>query len=310
MLEDHMSYEFYNVPRDQAQFERLMTTFELDNPIERVVYSKERRINIVFQFAEFLWYMSGSNDLDYISYYAKNMRKYSSDGKTLTGTAYGKKIFRDLPNGRSQIDTVVEMLRKTPDTKRAVIQIYDSDEIADFNNIDVSCTLALQFLLRNGALNCVAFMRANDMFVGMSSDVFSFTMLQEYMARQLNVPVGKYYHVVGSSHIYECNFLKAKEVLATKKPFSTYNLSFPKMPSKNLEDDLQIVLNIEHQLRHNNISLDEDKISQMSINEYWKDVLRLLELKREHEYETSINSKILSALHVTLQYLYSNRFGE
>lgn len=52
-----------------------------------------RKTNIVFNFAEALWYLSGKNDLDFIEYYASNMRKYSMDGKCLTGTAYGKKYF-------------------------------------------------------------------------------------------------------------------------------------------------------------------------------------------------------------------------
>ncbi len=31
-----------------------------------------KKTNIVFNFAEVLWYLSGSNDLDFISYYNKN----------------------------------------------------------------------------------------------------------------------------------------------------------------------------------------------------------------------------------------------
>ena len=310
VLESHLSYDFYNKPRDQAQYERMMTSFELDNPVERVVYSKERKINIIFQFAEFLWYLSGSNSLDFIEYYAPSMRKYSADGKTLPGTAYGSKLYRNLSNNKSQLETIIELLDKYPETKRAVLQIYDADEISIKDNIDVSCTLCLQYLIRNSKLNCIAFMRANDVYVGMSSDVFSFTMLQEYIARRLHIEVGTYYHVVGSSHIYEANFAKAKKVVSAKKGFNSYGLQFPKMPSKDLQASLLTVLDYEKQLRQNEISLTNPDIDNLYLDNYWKDIIRLFELKREKTYERTIDSQIVDSLSKTINYLYLNRFGE
>ena len=310
LLESHLSYDFYNKPRDQAQYERLMTNFELDNPIERVVYSQERKINLTFQFAEFLWYMSGSASLAFIGYYASNMRKYSADGLTLQGTAYGSKLCKCLSNGKTQLETVVELLKTSPDTKRAVIQIFDAEELSDTENIDVSCTLCLQFLIRNGRLNCIAFMRANDMYVGMSSDVFSFTMIQEYIARRLNIEVGTYFHVVGSSHIYEVNFEKAKNVVASGKAFETYGLSFPPMPVSDLETSLQTVLYYEKALRLNDIQLSNEAISKLSLDSYWKDVIRLFELKREQTYDTGVDMDIVDGLNETFRYLYLNKFGD
>ena len=39
-----------------------------------------RRLNIVFNFAAALWYVSGRDNLDFIAYYAPSMRRYSADG--------------------------------------------------------------------------------------------------------------------------------------------------------------------------------------------------------------------------------------
>lgn len=309
LLEKHMSFDFYNKPRDQAQYERIMTSFELDNPIERVVYSEERKINLTFQFAEFFWYISGDDSLSFIGYYAPNMRKYSADQKTLKGTAYGSRFYKRLSNGRTQIETVIELLNKQPETKRAVLQIYEAEELSDQNNIDVACTLSLQFLIRNGKLNCIAFMRANDMFVGMSSDVFSFTMIQEYIARRLGVEIGTYYHVVGSSHIYEVNFAKAKQVVSNKKSFESYGYKFPEMPENNLISNINVVLKYEKQLRLNEITLTDSQIKDLQIEEYWKDIIRLFELKREKEYERNIELDIINSLDETFKYLYLNKFG-
>ena len=84
--------DFINQPRGFKSKECLGCSFTIQNPIDRVCYLSSRKTNIIFNFAEALWYLSGSNSLEFIGYYAKNMKKYSSDGKILTGTAYGPKI--------------------------------------------------------------------------------------------------------------------------------------------------------------------------------------------------------------------------
>ncbi len=309
LLEEHLSYDYYNVPRNQAQYEKIMTSFELSNPIERVVYSKERKVNIIFQIAEFLWYLSGDNSLDFISYYSSNMRKYSMDGKTLTGTAYGIKLMNKI-NGKSELEKVIELLKDFPDTKRAVLQIYHTSELFVDDNIDVSCTLDLQFLLRNNKLNLISYMRANDMYIGMVSDVFSFTMLQEFVANVLCVDVGNYYHIVGSSHIYELNFESAKKVVQSKKSYSSYELNYPQMPKENPTSSFATLLELEKKLRKNEIKLSEKSIQLITLDKYYLDIIRLLELKREIHYKEKISYDIVVALNPTLKYLFMNRYGD
>ena len=125
--------------------------FRLARADQRVPLVPARRLNIVFNFAEALWYLAGRDDLDFIAFYAPSIRKYSADGHRLTGTAYGRSLC-GAPDGRpDQWPTVVETLREDPDSKRAVIQIFRGEELQVADNPDVSCTLGLQFLLRDGA---------------------------------------------------------------------------------------------------------------------------------------------------------------
>ncbi|CAM5718067.1 Thymidylate synthase [Streptomyces antimycoticus] len=168
----------------------------------------------MFNFAEALWYLSGRDDLAFPAHYAPSLTRYSVDGRHLTGTAYGPRIFRHGPGALDQWAAVTETIRKDPDTKRAIIQIFEPRELLVPANPDVACTLALQFLLREGRLHAVAYMRANDAYRGMVSDVFSFTFLQEAMARQLRVPVGTYTHVAGSLHLYRPDVQAAARLVA------------------------------------------------------------------------------------------------
>jgi thymidylate synthase len=208
------SPQFHNSPRGFPSRERVGVQYTVVDPRQRVPFTPVRRVNIVFNFAEALWYLAGRDDLEFIAYYAPSMRRYSMDGRTLTGTAYGRKIF-GAEDGRSQWNSIISQIREDPDTKRAVTQIFSGTELQVNDNIDVSCTLGLQFLLRESELHMVSYMRANDAYRGMVSDVFSFTFLQEFLAAEMNVSLGRYIHTVGSLHIYLHDDPRIREVLSS-----------------------------------------------------------------------------------------------
>ncbi len=93
----------------------------------------------MFCHAEALWYVSGRDDLAMIAHYAPRLRALSADGARLTGTAYGPRLFRPGPDGASQFDRVIALLRADPDTKRAVMVVMGPGELADPANPDVAC---------------------------------------------------------------------------------------------------------------------------------------------------------------------------
>src|ERR1035441_9224502 len=95
-----------------------------------------------------------------------------------------------------------------------VLELIASFEI-DTARPDVSCTLALQFFLRDGHLHTTTYMRGNDAVIGLLSDVFSFTVMQEFTALQLGVQLGSYGHHVGSMHINEADAGRAAAIVGT-----------------------------------------------------------------------------------------------
>lgn len=52
-------------------------------------------------------------------------------------------------------------------------------------------------------------MRSNDAWLGLPHDIFTFTMLQELVARSLSIELGEYKHAVGSLHLYDKDHEKA-----------------------------------------------------------------------------------------------------
>lgn len=302
-------YLFINSPRGFVQKERVFTSFTLLNPIERVCYTQERKPNIIFMFAEVLWYLKGDNSLDFISYYSPSMKKYSMDGETLSGSAYGPKIF-NWQNSINQWESVYKELLYDSESKRAVIHIRNPDEMLITNNTDATCTLTFQFLNREGRLLMVTSMRANDMYKGALSDIFSFTFLQELMSNQLNLKIGPYHHQVASSHIYEPDYNQINNVIEHSKPRAEYKYNFPKMPLGNNWDCIRTIILLEERLRKNILKLSTRDIEITDLPDYWKQVLNLFEIKRQVYYERAISQESYTYLFPIYKYFIANQYDQ
>ncbi|MFD8779209.1 thymidylate synthase [Streptomyces sp. NPDC059916] len=100
---------------------------------------------------------------------------------------------------------MLELLRTESDSKRGYLPVFSAAELAVADNPDMACLAGLHLFVRNGRLHMVCHMRANDLDCGLLSDVFSFTMIQEYAAIQLGLELGHYTHTIGSAHVNECN---------------------------------------------------------------------------------------------------------
>jgi thymidylate synthase len=286
--------EFSNAPRGFHSREVLGVTYRLTNPRERVIRTPSRRTNIVFNFAEALWYLSGSNSLDLVRFYAPSMSKYSADGRTLRGTAYGPRIFNFGGAGVNQWESVIKTLRADPDSKRAFIQIFAPEELLTTDNIDVACTVGLQYVIRQGRLHALSFMRANDAYRGTASDVFSFTFLQELLAHQLDLELGSYTHVVGSYHLYQADDALADRVLAEASPVDFE--PFPVMPSGDNWDAIHQVVDLEQAMRTARLSLGPREIEQLGLPHYWAQIVALFSLHARQKLDQVVDPDLMGFL--------------
>jgi hypothetical protein len=107
-------HQYETATRGNTAHEILNVTFTVRDPLARSPYLAARKANIVFNHAEALWYLSGRDDLAMIAHYAPRLRGFSADGRRLTGTAYGPRLFGPAPDGSSQLDRVIALLRADP----------------------------------------------------------------------------------------------------------------------------------------------------------------------------------------------------
>ena len=211
---------------------------KVKNPRSRILNNKLRKVSIPFAIGEWLWHMEGRDDLRMIQYYAPSYDKYSDDGKTLNG-AYGPRIKKSLLK-------IVEILKKDPDSRRAVVPIYGKED-AGLDSKDIPCTIGFQFLIRNNKLDMIVNMRSNDIFLGFPYDTFNFTMWQEYVACKLNIEIGTYTHIANSLHFYEKDREKiVKASLAEEVEENEMDV----MPINDIERQLLILYDIEEKIRN------------------------------------------------------------
>jgi thymidylate synthase len=240
---------------------------KLTNPRARLSRSVVK--GTVFScLGEFLWYLSKGKALDFISYYIPAYLKESEDMKSVFG-GYGPRLF-DMHGVDNQIENVLGALKHSPSSRRAVIQIFDSGDIAQ-RRLEVPCTCTLQFLIRRGRLEMFSTMRSNDAFKGLPHDVFAFTMLQEIFARSLDVEVGSYKHAVGSLHLYEDEFQKAEQYLDEGWQAS---VPMPAMPPGDPWKAIQNLLRLEKRVRLGRGLSDVEA----ELPGYWQDFGRLLQI--------------------------------
>lgn len=192
-------------PRGKLTRELIGVTLELTDSRNNVLISPTRNLNYRFMVMEWLWIFSGSDELEPVARVNSQIRKFSDDGLTLSG-AYGPRWLRQFP-------AALDLLRRDPDTRRAVISFWRHDRDLVRNTNDVPCTLTLQLLLRAGALNAVVNMRSSDAMLGIPYDVFNFTMLLNYAASVIGVVPGSLILNLGSSHLYEEHARLAFEIL-------------------------------------------------------------------------------------------------
>lgn len=309
---EHVStgYEHVNAPRGNTARECLNVSFAVAEPRERIVYHPARRTNIVFCFAEALWCLWGRDDLDMIGYYAPRLREFSTDGHTLAGTAHGRRLFRTSLGESSQWQHAVDQLTREEATKRAVMTVFSEVELEEVGHPDVSCTIAVQFLLRDQRLHAVVYMRGNDAYTGLACDVFSFSLIQEFTARQLGVQLGRYAHHVGSMHINDTDADRVKHLLAGRdQPRPQFPIH--PMPATSWAD-LKLIEYLEHRLRRDHDRISPHELDRLELDPYWRQVVLLLEIYRQivHHPDIPVEAESLHVLFPAYRSLIVNRWPE
>ena len=181
--------------------------------------------------AEFVWYMSGYMNPDYIIRFGKMWDKLRNPYNAEDDISYDFKILANKVNSnygyhvfwkpvteiqlfkygltRSQDNSpftyVVKTLRRDISSRQAIIQytlpnIY-VDDVKDF-----TCTQNQHFLVREGLLYNLVHIRSSDAVKGLTFDIPWWDIVGQFVARALNVNYNTMLIHIGSAHYYERDY--------------------------------------------------------------------------------------------------------
>ena len=173
--------------------------FTILEPKARIITSAKRDWKHKYAEAEWQWYLSGNRNISKLGeIYGKTPEiwKRMADVNGDVNSNYGWQWKRN-----DQIDYVIDLLKRQPDTRQAVITILDMKEHDTFT-FDTPCTYAIQFTIVKNRLNMCVTMRSNDLWYGFCNDQYQFSKLQEMMSNELEIEIGTYYHFAHNLHLY------------------------------------------------------------------------------------------------------------
>jgi thymidylate synthase len=152
---------------------------------------------------EAMWILAGRNDVKFLTEFNKRMIDYSDDGLVFNAP-YGYRLRNgsSTDKGHDQLMTVIETLKRDPNSRQAVCQIWDEEDLHR-NTLDKACNMSLVFRIREGKLCLTVYNRSNDMIWGAyGANIVQFSMIQEYIAAYLGCGIGDYNQVSNSYHVY------------------------------------------------------------------------------------------------------------
>ncbi len=181
---------------------------------ERVLFNRARDCNPFFHLFESLWMLAGRNDVAPLKHYVSTIEDFSDDGKTFHG-AYGHR-WRGQGTPFDQLKEIVDQLQRDPNSRRCVLQMWNSGSDLFRQTKDKPCNTHAYFSLRcvdesKGTgheflcwyLDITICNRSNDLIWGMlGANVVHFSILQEYLAACIGVEVGKYCQFTNNLHVY------------------------------------------------------------------------------------------------------------
>lgn len=170
-------------------------------PTQRVLFCPVRDANPFFHLFEALWILAGRDDVDFPSQFASQLRAYSDDGK-IFHAAYGHRIRKSEVG--DQLKEVECELKRNPLSRRAVVSIWDTEKDLSVDSADIPCNTHLYFKIdHNGKLRMTVCNRSNDIVWGLyGANAVHWSMVMEYVAASVGVPVGSMTTVSDSFHAY------------------------------------------------------------------------------------------------------------
>ena len=172
-------------------------------PENCISFDADRDANPFFHIAEAIWMLGGCEHVSWLARILPNIRDFSDNGSTFNGP-YG---YRWINQWQDQLAEIVAILMDSPDSRRAVLQVWSPSDLGK-DSKDLPCNTQAYFTIDNDSkVSMTVCNRSNDLIWGaLGANVVHFSFLLSHIAAQLGREVGSYYQFTNNLHVYEKHF--------------------------------------------------------------------------------------------------------
>lgn len=196
-----------------------------------VVTTKKLHLRSIIH--ELLWFLQGDTNIRYLKENGVRIWDEWADENGDLGPVYGSQ-WRSWPaaDGQKidQISNVIEMIRKTPDSRRLIVSAWNPAEVD--NMALPPCHSLFQFYVSDGKLSCQLYQRSADILLGVPFNIASYALLTMMIAQVCELEVGDFVHTFGDAHLY-LNHLQQVELQLSREPYP--------LPTMTLNPDIKSV---------------------------------------------------------------------
>lgn len=186
---------------------------------------------------ELLWFLKGETNIAYLKENGVRIWDEWADENGNLGPVYGSQ-WRSWPTPDGghidQITQVIEMIKKTPDSRRLIVSAWN---VAEINNMKLPpCHAFFQFYVADGKLSCQLYQRSADIFLGVPFNIASYAILTHMVAQVCNLEVGDFVHTLGDAHLYSNHIEQAKLQLSR---------DFRKLPTLKMNKEVKNIFDFK-----------------------------------------------------------------
>jgi len=167
---------------------------------------------------ELLWFLRGDTNIKWLNDNKVSIWNEWADERVALAPVSGPRWRSGParpPTTIDQIASVVDRIRKTPDSRRLIVTAWNP---ADVDKMALPpCHCLFQFYVADGKLSCQLYQRSADIFLGVPFNIASYALLTHMMAHVTGLKVGEFIHTLGDAHIYSNHLEQADEQL-TRDP--------------------------------------------------------------------------------------------
>ena len=174
-----------------------------------------KKVHLKSIIHELLWFLRGDTNVRYLRDNGVTIWDEWADEHGDLGRVYGAQWcdWRGADGTHvNQIATVIEQIRRTPDSRRLIVSAWNPAEIGTMAL--PPCHVLFQFYVLDGELSCQLYQRSADLFLGVPFNIASYALLTMMVAQVCDLRPGEFVHTFGDLHLYRNHIEQAREQLS------------------------------------------------------------------------------------------------